>query len=349
MRIHTELFEPIIGQTKMSVLFTKSRINGLVLKNRLVRSATYEAFADLKGCATPELTKCYTDLADGDIGLLISSCTQIDTRGQHHPTMLSLVSEEAQQSMGLLAHTLHKHGAPLCVQIVHSGAGSKPELTGFPSETPMTLSKSDIDRVIANFVSGAKACSGAGVDSVQIHAAGGFLLGALLNPATNQRTDEFGGNQKNRNEILRRIIEGIRAVVPTSYPVQVKFSAGKGTEIENVVETAKMCENAGIDAIELTLGIETLGPKYLDAVKAARKAVKVPIMLCGGFITKKEMEEAIESGICDYISLSRPLIREPNLVKLFKDGKSDTAKCANCNGCLKWTSFDEKPLKCVKW
>lgn len=334
----------------MSLLFSKTRINGLVLKNRLVRSATYEAFADTKGCATPELTKCYTDLADGDIGLLISSCTQVDKRGQHHPTMLSLISEEAQQSIGLLAHDVHKHGAPFCVQLVHSGELSKPKLTGSPVETPMTLSKSDIDRIIGNFVQSAKACVGAGVDAVQIHSAGGFLLGALLSPAMNKRTDEFGGNQKNRNEILRRIIEGIRGVVPTSYPVTVKFAAGATTKVDDVVETAKMCENAGIDAIELTLGVPELNAtKYLDAVKAARKAVKVPIMLCGGFVSKKEMEDTIKSGICDYISLSRPLIREPHLIKMFRDGVSEKAKCENCNGCLKWTSSDEKPLKCVKW
>lgn len=331
-----------------SVLFTKSRINGLVLANRFVRSATYEALANESGCSTPAVEKCYTDYADGEVGLIISSCTQVDPHSKHHPTMLSVTSDDAVQSLGILAQRVHEHRAPLAIQLTHSGVASKESLTHLKPEVPDTVSHHDIERIVANFVKGAKACVGVGIDAVQIHSAGRYLLGSFLMPEFNHRTDEFGGNAKNRAEIVRRVVEAVRKAVPTSYPVMIKLSASRemGVKPEDVVETVKIIENAGIDAVELSLGAIS-GEKDLDAVKEVRKVSKVPLMVCGGYRDVKEMEKAVEDGLFDYVSLSRPLIRQPKLVKMFHEGITQMASCKQCNGCMQWTSVQEKPLKCV--
>jgi len=116
-------------------------------------SATYEAMADLRGCVTPALTKCHTDLAAGEISLVISGCAHIDPRGYHHPTMLSLLNEDVQQSLGALAHAMHCLHTPLAVQLCHSGGMSKPALV----ETAATMSLAGIERVVENFARAARA------------------------------------------------------------------------------------------------------------------------------------------------------------------------------------------------
>ena len=331
-----------------SVLFTKSRINGLVLANRFVRSATYEGLADEIGRATPALEKCYTDYADGEVGLIISSCTQVDPHSKHHPTMLSVTSDDAVQSLGILAQRVHEHRAPVAVQLTHSGMASKEALTGLKQEVPDTVSRSDIERIVDNFVRGAKACVGVGIDAVQIHSAGRYLLGSFLLPECTHRTDEFGGDQRKRAEIVRRVVESVRKAVPTSFPVMIKLSGSKdmGVKAEDVVETVKVLEGSGLDAIELSLGI-IKGEKDLEALKAVRKVSKLPLMVSGGYLELKEMEEAVTNGLFDYVALSRPLIRQPNLVKLIHEGKVAAGSCQHCNGCLQWTSVKENPLKCV--
>jgi 2,4-dienoyl-CoA reductase-like NADH-dependent reductase (Old Yellow Enzyme family) len=339
--------------TAISPLFTRQRLNGIWLKNRFVRSPTYEALSSATGSVTPSLTKCYTDLADGEVSLLLSSCTLADPQGRHHPKMLSLLSSESQTSIGRLASEVHRHHSHFGVQIVHAGPFAKTAYSGLPIETPNSMSRADIERVIRDFIFAAKSSYSLGADVVEVHSNGGYLLASFLSPKSNHRTDEFGGTQSKRTEILRQIISGIRTVVLPTVGLLVKFNGFQGEPsgltVEEAVEVAKICEAAGVDGIEVFGGVLPKGKeKGKDYLRAIRKETNAVIIASGGFLTLEEMEEAVVGEkSCDLISLSRPLIRQPNLVKLFKEGKIRKAECIGCNGCMKWTSLGEKPLKCV--
>jgi 2,4-dienoyl-CoA reductase-like NADH-dependent reductase (Old Yellow Enzyme family) len=336
----------IVASAKVSFamslsVFSKVRINGLVLKNRFVRSATFEALATNDGCVTPSLTKTYTTLADGEVGLIISSCTLVDPHGRHHPTMLSMLSDDSQTSIGRLASNVHKHRCPFAVQLVHAGSLAKPQLTGTPVETPNTMNHSDIDRVVANFVRAARMAFSIGVDAVQVHASGPYLLAQFLSPNLNHRSDAFGGTQAKRTEVVRRIISDIRRAVMKTQPLLVKIN---GTvAVDDLVQTAKICADAGADAIEV-LDHQSGGSSRLRAI---RRCVGVPLISSGGFRELEHMEEVVREGVCDLVSLSRPLIRQPDLVALFRQGKVKVAQCIGCSGCLAWTSMRENPLRCV--
>jgi 2,4-dienoyl-CoA reductase-like NADH-dependent reductase (Old Yellow Enzyme family) len=337
----------------ISPLFTRQRLNGMWLKNRFVRSPTYEALASPSGAVTPALTQLYTDLADGELSLVLTSCTLVDPHGRHHPTMLSLLSPEAQTSLGRLASDVHRHHSHFGVQLVHAGPAAKTAYSSLPVETPDAMSAADIERVIGSFVSAAQTSYSVGADVVELHASGAYLLASFLSPKTNHRNDGYGGSQTKRTEILRQIVSGIRAVALPTAPLLVKVNGiadgPAGLTVEEAAEVAAIARGAGVDGIEVLGGIVAkgkAGPR--NHVRAIRKATDAVVIASGGFLSIEDMEKAVFGDkICDLISLSRPLIRQPDLVRLFKEGRTRQADCISCNGCLKWTSIGEKPLKCV--
>jgi 2,4-dienoyl-CoA reductase-like NADH-dependent reductase (Old Yellow Enzyme family) len=336
----------------MAVTFSRTRLNGLWLRNRLVRSPTYEAMATPAGAVTPALTKCYTDLADGRVGLVFTGCTLTDPRGRHHPTMLSLLSPESQGSIGRVASEVHRHQAHFGVQLVHAGLSAKAQYINAEPEGPDTMSRSDIERVIDNFIRGAKTTFAIGADCVELHGSGGYLLAGFLSPKTNHRTDEFGGSQAKRNEIVRRIVTGIRKVVIPTFPVLIKINASTAGPFAmapaDVIEVVKTLEESGIDAIELFVGMPPKGKANYSTIKEVRKVTKLPLISAGGYLKLEDIENAVgPKGYCDLVSLSRPLVRQPDLPKLFQQGKTKIADCVNCNGCVGATSMKEKPLRCV--
>jgi 2,4-dienoyl-CoA reductase-like NADH-dependent reductase (Old Yellow Enzyme family) len=122
-----------------------------------------------------------------------------------------------------------------------------------------------------------------------------------------------------------------------------------GLTAAEAVEIAAILRAAGADGLEVFGGMPPKGkPAKREHIRAIRKATDAVLIASGGFLDVEEMARAVaEEKICDFISLSRPLIRQPDLVKRFRDGTAKVADCISCNGCLKWTSMGEKPLKCV--
>jgi 2,4-dienoyl-CoA reductase-like NADH-dependent reductase (Old Yellow Enzyme family) len=73
----------------------------------------------------------------------------------------------------------------------------------------------------------------------------------------------------------------------------------------------------------------------LEAAKAVRPVLDgVPLAVVGGMRTVSRMEQILEQGQADLLSLARPLIREPYLVKQIREGKTEKAACQSCNRCL---------------
>ncbi|OHT09808.1 NADPH dehydrogenase [Tritrichomonas foetus] len=333
-------------------LFSNIKINNLVVPNRFFRSATYEALATRNGSATDDLINLYRSYKK--VGLIMSSCTLVDPRGRHHPTMLSLVDSDACKSFSRLSDAVHDEGSAFGVQLAHSGMFSKIQyLNGHQPETPKNMTKNDIERVIHNFGQAARAARDSGADCVQLHCAGPFLLGSFLSHVSNDcRNDEFGSDTvEKRSEFMRQAICEVRKNLPMNFPVLIKLNGCSQPSFINHEDILKICqiaENAGANAIEIAVDRDpkTKLPDY-SVVSRVKTNAKVPIISTGCYTVLKEMEEAVKSGRCDMIGLSRPLIRQPGIVGMFYSGKAEKATCKNCNGCLAYTSGQENPLKCI--
>jgi 2,4-dienoyl-CoA reductase-like NADH-dependent reductase (Old Yellow Enzyme family) len=360
----------------MNSLFDKTRINGMELKNRFVRSATWEGMCDEHGRPGQKLVDCYRQLAEGEVGLIITGYTFVRLDGKQTRGSMGAQSNEFSPEMRSLCKAVHEKGGKLCVQLVHTGgqarvaAGTRllapsalqaPEYSAVPSE----MSARDIAEVTAAFGESARRAKDWGFDAVQLHAAHGYLINQFLSPRMNHRTDVYGGGIDNRMRFLREAYRSARAAVGVSFPVLAKLNGSdfieQGLSIEDAVQVARTLDREGIDAIEVSGGtpasgdctpvrrkIDTREQEAYNLPLASRikKAVACPIMVVGGFRTLDLMREVIEREDSDYISLARPFIREPGLVHRWQGGDTARARCISCNGCYR-PGLREGGIACI--
>ncbi len=347
----------------MSNLFEQSQLKGIPIRNRFVRSATYEGMANSDGTAKDSLVDLTTDLARGEVGLIISSHAFVEPRGRVRPPQLGVHSDEMIPGLARLARAAHEREACTILQLAHGGCtAAEPdgELVG-PSaitlpdgRTCMELAESDIKFIVESFKQGAVRASQAGFDGVQIHSAHGYLLSQFLSPYFNRRSDRYGGSLVNRARIHVEVLNAIRGAVGGSVPVAIKMNSDDfidgGFTRNEMVEVARMLEAEGIDAIEMSggtglspanrgfarPGVQPPGEEvyYIDAAKMYKDAVTAPLMLVGGILSYEVASDLVDRGIADFISLSRPLIREPFLVKRWHEGDTSRATCVHCNQCF---------------
>jgi len=256
----------------MSQVFEASSIGGIQLKNRIIRSATSDGLADPSGRPTEQLVEFYIRLAAGGAGAIITGLTGIQQDGKsstYHPLMLD--RDDFIADYQKLTNAVHRYGTPIIVQLNHCGRQTRQKITGKPTvapsarrdlyfleKRPKALSEMEIETIISNFVKAIARAKKAGFDGVQLHLAHGFLLSSFLSSNTNKRTDRWGGSLKNKFRIVERIFSGARKEVG-DFPILVKMNAydtrKDGMRLPEAIEIAKLLEQAGCAAIEVSCGV----------------------------------------------------------------------------------------------
>jgi 2,4-dienoyl-CoA reductase-like NADH-dependent reductase (Old Yellow Enzyme family) len=179
-------------------VFDPITINGMAVRNRFVRSATWEGLAEPDGRASARLEAAMTALAAGGVGLVISGHAYVEKRGQAGPWQLGAHDPDMISGIARLARAVHAQGGRFVVQLAHAGCRANPELSGEPAVGPSAatdpaappcreMTPEDLARVQAAFGAAAALCREAGADGVQIHAAHGYGLSQFLSSRTNHR------------------------------------------------------------------------------------------------------------------------------------------------------------------
>jgi 2,4-dienoyl-CoA reductase-like NADH-dependent reductase (Old Yellow Enzyme family) len=350
----------------MSILFEASTISGLELPNRFIRSATWEAMANKDGSCTSELAALMERLALGGVGLVISGYAYVLQNGQSSPKQLGVYSDGLIDSLSEMADAVHAHNGKIIMQITHAGVNANTALTGQVPLGPSPIedrpsagmSADQITEVIEAFCQAAIRARKAGFDGVQIFAGHGYLLSQFLSPFYNKRMDEYGGCLDNRARAVLEIVRGIRRHVGDDFPILIKLNSEDylegGLTLHESLEVGAMLRDAGIDAIELSGGTWwsgdfSFGDKipsrkriisedreayFSQAAKAFKTEVDTPLILVGGIRSFHVAERVIEEGMSDYVSMCRPLIREPELISRWEGGDLSKALCISCNRCL---------------
>ncbi|KAJ0385506.1 hypothetical protein COL922a_006257 [Colletotrichum nupharicola] len=206
--------------------------------------------------------------------------------------------------------------------------------------TPREMTAEEIRDVINRFAGAARIVADAGFAGVELHGAHGYLLTQFLSPVTNLRTDEYGGSAAARTKIVVDIIQAIRQVVPATFCVGLKINSvdvgSKGALAECIDQLRLITETGGLDFLEVSGGsfenptfstgvgdaantgakASTLAREafFLDFSTAIRKALStVPLLLTGGFRSRKGIEAALKGGYCDLVGLARPSVLDPLL------------------------------------
>ena len=361
----------------MTTLFEETSINGMTLKNRMVRSATWEGMCEPNGEPTGKLTDFYCTLAQGGIGLIITGYTFVRPDGKQLPGKMGIHTDEFADAYKTMTKAVHAAGGKIALQLVHAGGQTDSETAGrqplAPSavkvaqypEMPAGLSQDEIKSIVAAFGRGASRARNWGFDAVQMHGAHGFLINQFLSPLTNQRIDEYGGSIENRSRFLFEVYTAIRDAVGSDYPVMIKLNAQDnlkgGLELEDAMIVAEKLSEAGIDAIEISGGTPASGDEsparmkinkpekeayHLPLAQKIKQAVSCPVMVVGGIRSFEVAEKAVQKDGVDYISMARPLIREPNLANRWLQGDRSPAKCISCNSCF-MPGIKEGGIYCV--
>jgi len=341
------------------MLFTPANIGTLRLPNRIIRSATGENMADPDGRPQPRLGELWVKLARGGVGLIISGHAFVHPSGQCHEGMSGIWTDEFIHDWRAITEAVHRAGGLVAMQINHGGRQCSSDTVsqriapsdweyedGSPPARAMT--EEEIEEVIRAFGQAARRAREAGFDAVQIHAAHGFLISEFLSPRFNRREDEWGGSPENRRRFLKAVCREVRSQVGDDYPLLIKLGMYDepqegGLTVEESLGTVAELAGYGLDAVEFSGAtgahnapngiLPGKGEGYFRFLaQRARPLTELPIISVGGYRSRSLMEEVLQSGDADFISLSRPLILEPDLPLRFQQGQ-EASRCVSCGKC----------------
>lgn len=349
----------------MSRLFEETRIKSMKMKNRIVRSATWEGMCEVDGRPTDKLINTYVDMAQGGVGLIITGYAFVRPDGKQLPGKMGIQSDDFADNYSRMTTAVHEAGGTIAIQLVHAGGQANPKASGLPSVAPSAvkidqfpaepgeLTVDDIADIVTAFADGARRAKEWGFDGIQLHGAHGYLINQFLSPLANRRTDDYGGSIENRCRFLVEVYEAVRGQVGDDFPVMIKLNISDnlegGLEAADGLMAARKLSELGIDAIEASSGTAASGnmtparakinkPEAeaynLELAKQVQAAVDCPVMVVGGFRSFDIAEKAVGEDGMDYIAFSRPLIRQPDLAGRWASGDREPATCISCSKCF---------------
>lgn len=318
------------------------QINGLTLSNRLVLPPMHTGQSP-DGKVTQNQIQYYSvRAAGGAIGLIITEFSYVSLEGKATTTQMSMADDTDIESHRALVEALHREGSRVLCQINHAGGRTDTSITGMEpvapssieyrlskevSSLPRELSVPEIQKIEEDFVQAAIRAKSAGYDGVEIHGAHGYLYNQFFSPLFNNRHDAYGRDSvENRCRIYTETIEKMRKALGKEYLIAVRFGgcdyAEGGSTLEDCAYGAALLEKAGADLLDISGGVcgpynkGSTAPGYFqDSSRAAKAAVKAPVILTGG-ITKPEQAEALlQNGDADLIGVGRALLKNPDWAK----------------------------------
>lgn len=348
----------------MKKLFEEIKIGDLSIKNRFVRSATWENMTE-DGKMNEKLCDIYEELAKGEVGLIITGYANIVEEEQPNPGMFGIYNDSFIDGYKKLCNRVHEYNSKIVLQVAYGGTKTKynvgerkifapsniPELSTGTIGIPMT--KEDIDYIVSAFGQSARRAKESGFDGIEIHGAHTYLINQFLSPYYNQRTDEYGGSLENRMRFLVEIYTAMRSKVGMNYPILLKLTASDffdgGLRFEETRKIAQKMEKIGIDAIEISGNIHGKGESLIDHefegykiqkeayfrefAKIIAEELEIPVITVGGIKTYEAANELLNSSNISMFGLSRPLLTEPHLIKRWKKGDRKKVKCVRCSKC----------------
>jgi 2,4-dienoyl-CoA reductase-like NADH-dependent reductase (Old Yellow Enzyme family) len=284
--------------------------------------------------------------------------------GQAGPFQLGIYDDALVKGLENMTGAVHARKGKIIAQLAHAGlfstarlSGGAPvaasALEGYAHLPCKVMEEKDIHAVVEAFRRAAVRAQDAGFDGVQLHAAHGYLLNQFLSPAFNKRDDDYGGTEENRARAVLEILHAVRSTVGKAFPILIKMNSEDflegGLTLQDSLRIGSLLQEGGLDAVELSGGTflsGRFGPSrggiktgdreayFKEAAKAFKETLRIPILLVGGIRSFEVAEKLVNEGYADYLSMSRPFIREPDLVKRWASGDRVKSRCLSDNKCF---------------
>ena len=361
--------------TQFKHLFQPIKLRSVEIANRIMTEAHTTNFTT-NHIIDDRYIDYQIERAKGGIGLIVSEMLSV------HPTSIAFgdcsvgYDERVIPQFKRLADGVHQYGTKLFAQIWHGGRQSDPEATRkalwAPSaipctvyrETPKEMEPEDIAEVTKGFGIVARNALEAGVDGITLHGGHGYLICQFLSPFSNKRTDEYGGDLRNRMRFLLGIIDEIRRVNGDEFPFGVRISADEfvegGLTLDDTSQVAKILEETGkVDLISVSCA--NYSTRYLSVPNSdwplalneplgakIRESTNLPVALVGRINDPTLAERILADGHADLVVMVRAHIADPELPKKAREGRlEDIRPCVGCiQGCVGRLS-KKLPITCV--
>jgi len=341
----------------MAVLFEKSRINDVELKNRIIMSVMHTGFSP-DGFVTDRDIEFMRERAKGGAAVVSGNVAVSPYAALNG--MLRLYDDKFMEGYKALVDMVHEYDCKFMTQLFHCGRNNTEAVLGMkpiaPSAVPSPIYRTEptpmdeelLKSTKEGFASAALRCKECGVDIIEVNATAGYLLSEFLSPLTNLREDEYGGSEENRFRYPLEVLEAIREAVGKDQAVTLRISGSQmlegGYDI-HVMERfcKKVCEKGLVDAISVTGGwheapvpqISYHVPKggFAFLANAIKRVVDIPVIACNRINDAKSANEIIEKGIADYVGIARGLLADPYLPEKIKSCAPFNS-CQGCNKCI---------------
>jgi len=377
-------------------LMTPGRLGSLTLPNRIFVTAMGVSLAQDDGSVGQRLIDYHVAQARGGAAMIVTGVMGVAWPvGAVQPKQTAISDDRYLPGLKKLVDAVHAAGGRIATQLHHGGLVATysaqdghsiwgPSLpSAFSGDFPdyflpeemaafaggavpqvKVLEKDDIAMAVRQYAAAAVRSKVAGFDGIEIHGGHGYLLSSFLSPATNKRTDEYGGDLKGRARLLLEVVRAVRAAVGPQFPMWVKIDSREmgrpgGITIEHAVELAPMVEAAGADGITVTTYHDVGQGKlhsasniphepgvHLNSAAAIRKAVNIPV-IASGRVEIDRGQQALTDGAFDFLAMGRKILADPDLPKKLGSGRLAAIRpCIYCYTCVS-TAYLREQVRCA--
>jgi len=323
------------------------------LRNRVVMGSMHLGLEEAPD-GFARMAAFYAERARGEVGLIITGGISPNELGRHVPGGAVMTSQGDVDDHRLITRAVHDEGGKIAMQILHFGRyAAHPDLVA-PSAVqapinrfaPRALETAEVEQTVEDFVRAAELARAAGYDGVEIMGSEGYLINTFLAPATNLRTDAWGGDAGRRQrfpiEIVRRTRERLGPDFIVSYRLSMLDLVEGGSTMEETLQLAKELEACGATIINTGIGwhearVPTIASPVPRAAFAAttarlRQSVGIPVVASNRINTPEVAEQLLADGVSDLVSMARPFLADPSFVVKARAGRADRINsCIGCN------------------
>ncbi|WP_407334188.1 NAD(P)-binding protein [Enterovibrio sp. 27052020O] len=355
--------------SQFDAIFQPLAINKLMIRNRVISTAHAEVYATENGMPTERYIQYYEEKAKGGIGLCVcggSSPVSIDSP-QGWWKSVNMASDEVIPHLQNLADAMHKHGAHIMIQITHMGRRSRWDGGNWPSlmspsgirepvhrATCKTIEPEEIWRIIGDFAEATKRAQDGGLDGVELSFAHQHLVDQFWSPRVNRRTDEWGGSFENRMRFGVEVLKAVREEVGPDFAVGIRMTGDEfhpdGLDQDDMKEIAAYYDSLGLidffsivgsgcdthNTLANVIPNMTYPPEpFIHLAAGIRSVVNVPVMHAQNIKDPVQAARALESGLIDFVGMTRAHIADPHLITKVKLGQTDQIRqCVGANYCI---------------
>jgi 2,4-dienoyl-CoA reductase (NADPH2) len=360
-------------------LFSPLRLGPVVVENRVVFSAHLTNYAE-DGRPTDQHAAYYAARAAGGAGLIITEEHSVHATDWPYEKLIHGFHADVIPGYRRITDAVHAHGTPIFAQINHNGGQASSMYSRLPvwapspvpdplfREVPKELETREIAEVVAGYALVAGHCRAGGFDGIELQCSHSSIVRGFLSPATNHRTDAYGGALEHRARLLVEIVAAVREAIGPGLALGVRLCGDEliegGTTIDEAVAVARMVEATGhVDYVNTSIGVATatlfmieasmhVPPGYaLFIPSALRRAIDLPVVGVGRFKDPLQAERALAEGHCDLVGVVRGQIADPDFTAKARAGHvEETRLCLSCNqecvgrmGLNRWLGCIENP------